>query len=508
MRVSRSWAVVLLLWLLPWLVLLVLGGWSLWQHQWWLYWLGAAASASGIGLIVARRLARRGRPVFSRIPEVHPDPHWPDTNEPAWQAVLAYAEQAQPEAYPLDDANPWFTLAGGTVQCVAQYFYPDSRHAELEIPAPQALRMVELVARDLRTELLREIPFSHVLTIGFLQRAAQTMNKLANLRDLFRVGNLAWNPAQALPVELRGALLEKLLSYPTVEIHRWLLRWYVKKIGFYAIQLYGGQLLLDDRPPTASPTPQSAADQARAAHSAAIEPLRILLIGQVNAGKSSLVNALFGELKAATDALPLTTGFVPYALEREGLGVALIYDSGGYTGTIPEWTATSREQLLAADLILLVSAANQAARGTDREALDGLRALYGQHPERAAPPILVAMTHIDQLRPLREWAPPYNIETPQRPKEQAIRAAMEVTAAELAVELADIVPVALFANAAYNVDDALHAAVLARLDDAHRAQYLRCLRHRQQREWWDHLYRQLANTGRLMMHATERLARR
>ena len=49
------------------------------------------------------------------------------------------------------------------------------------------------------------------------------------------------------------------------------------------------------------------------------EPLRVLLVGQVKAGKSSLVNAMFGDLKAAVDVLPTTRGVVPLVLDRDGL---------------------------------------------------------------------------------------------------------------------------------------------------------------------------------------------
>ena len=60
------------------------------------------------------------------------------------------------------------------------------------------------------------------------------------------------------------------------------------------------------------------------------EPLRILVVGQKKSGKSSLVNALFGEYRAATDVVPRTDQVEPYVLEREGLQQAIVLDTAGY----------------------------------------------------------------------------------------------------------------------------------------------------------------------------------
>ena len=109
------------------------------------------------------------------------------------------------------------------------------------------------------------------------------------------------------------------------ELHRWLLREYVRKVGFYAIALYSGQLTLADAEPTVTATPLSRRDLKRAAAAVApvAEPLRIVVLGRSNAGKSSLINALFGKLTAKFDVLPDTTA-VSYThldvYKRQSLG--------------------------------------------------------------------------------------------------------------------------------------------------------------------------------------------
>src|SRR5207248_7471706 len=69
---------------------------------------------------------------------------------------------------------------------------------------------------------------------------------------------------------------------------------------------------------------RSTAETVAEARAATSEPLRMLILGQVKAGKSSLVNALFGAIRAATDVVPTTAQLTPYVLERADMGVTVI----------------------------------------------------------------------------------------------------------------------------------------------------------------------------------------
>jgi predicted GTPase len=236
------------------------------------------------------------------------------------------------------------------------------------------------------------------------------------------------------------------------------------------------------------------------------EPFRVLVLGQVSSGKSSLINALFGEPRAATDVLAHTREFAAYRLERDGMPVALILDSRGYAGGETRDGADMDRELLRSDLILLVCAAHHAARAADRAQLERLRRLYRDHPQRQPPALLCALTFIDRLRPLREWSPPYDIIEPATPKAHSIRAAVDHIAAALALDPARVVPVRTDAGRLYNIDEALVPRIMESLaDDAARARYLRCLRHRQQTGQWQRLLRQTRNAGRLLAAAGGRL---
>src|SRR5690606_11688895 len=170
-----------------------------------------------------------------------------------------------------------------------------------------------------------------------------------------------------------------------------------------------------------------------------VEPLRLLVAGQVNAGKSSLVNALSEEVSAAVDALPATPSFRAYELRREGLPAALIIDSPGLQGGSEE-IARIIDAAAESDLILWVVDASRADREYDRAALDAVRGHFAERPNRRRPPMMLVLTHIDRLRPFQEWSPPYDVASGEQPKAKSIRSAMESIGADLGFTLGDIIP--------------------------------------------------------------------
>ncbi|WP_237217848.1 GTPase family protein, partial [Falsiroseomonas oryziterrae] len=97
--------------------------------------------------------------------------------------------------------------------------------------------------------------------------------------------------------------------------------------------------------------------------------------------------------------------------------------------------------------------------------LQALRALQAADHARRPPPLVVALTHVDRLRPAAEWTPPYD-PAGTRPKEESLRAAMEAVAAALDVPRAAVIPVAVPQGAASWNHEALWAAIAAQLDEA------------------------------------------
>src|SRR5262249_23260881 len=82
------------------------------------------------------------------------------------------------------------------------------------------------------------------------------------------------------------------------------------------------------------------------------------------------------------------------------------------------------------------------------------------------PPIILALTHVDELRPASEWTPPYDIAAPTGPKARSISAAIKSVADTLNLQPDVIVPVALpRGREPYNIE-ALWIRIGIELDEA------------------------------------------
>jgi predicted GTPase len=170
---------------------------------------------------------------------------------------------------------------------------------------------------------------------------------------------------------------------------------------------------------------------------------------------------------------------------------------------LDESTVTASEllaQAARADLIMWVAAATQPARGLDRKRLDDFRAWANAQLIRRPPPVLLALTHVDELRPAMEWSPPYDITAPAGPKAGTIRAAVDAAARTLDLRADAIVPVAMPpGREAYNID-ALWARIAVELDEARLVQLDR-LRVGQQGQSLRELADQLGHAGRTIIRS-------
>jgi len=160
--------------------------------------------------------------------------------------------------------------------------------------------------------------------------------------------------------------------------------------------------------------------------------LTIGLIGQVSAGKSSLVNCIIAEADAAVDVLPQTKLVKRYSLPLEQsdssrkMNIVLL-DSPGYgeSGADPQQLAEIETALAESDMILLAIDAHSPARSADVQTLKKIADRFEKIPHLKPPPIIAVLTHIDLLPPVREWSPPYNLENPKTPKAKAITEAID-----------------------------------------------------------------------------------
>ena len=159
------------------------------------------------------------------------------------------------------------------------------------------------------------------------------------------------------------------------------------------------------------------------------------------------------------------------------------------------------EEAAQADLILWVASAVRADRELDARALDAIREYFSKRPNRRRPPMLLVLSHVDRLRPMQEWKPPYDLADEANPKAASIRAAIDAAGGDLGFSADDVVPACLDAKAGvYNVD-AIWAEIMELMPEAQRAQLVRTLQDLDRGFDWRRLRTQALNAGRILAQA-------
>jgi predicted GTPase len=468
-RLRRYWpeALLIVAVTVPWLSLLALGIVWLWQggHVW--AWAIAAAllglTAWPLAALVRRRANAEARVALGDIAE--PARDWNAREREAWGKVLAIADATAPFSF--TEFDPFFACAQETIGAVAGAFHPGAGTAWARFTLPEILLLSERLSRDVRREALRHIPGARMLRLSHLLWVQQQSNRYgATAETGWRVGYGLWrlvravlNPLQAAGQETSAMFVEKTASALSYRLRAYATRMFVLEVGRAAIDLYSGRLELSDEEVRAA----QARDAAEVA--APAPPVRILLIGQVSAGKSSLLNALAQDIRGAVGPVPTTTRATEHRIELEGRPALILVDLPGL-GERPQTAVDLLAQAERADLILWVASATQPARQPDRQGLDNFSSWAKAQLVRRVPPVVLALTHVDELRPAAEWTPPYDVVAPEGPKARAIRAAIDAAAHALNRPADAIVPVAMRpGQPPYNLD-ALWARIAGELDEA------------------------------------------
>ncbi|MGR9107408.1 MAG: GTPase family protein [Gammaproteobacteria bacterium] len=497
-------AIVLLFSVLPWVVLALAGFRWLWQEQWTLLWCAILIATSLIGWLAARHFSAKAfEPPVPESLRVEVPENWSHTQQAAWQSVESICDRIEREKPALADSAAYLALFRETIDRVAGHFHPDQDQPFLEMRVPDLLRIVELLSHDLRVLAQESIPGSHIVTINDVLKGHNLIKRQLKFYNWYRLAVFAMAPVSAVFNEIRNRLTGETASLVYKEIKLYITCACVRKAGYYAIRLYSGDLEFDSGEIESHISSATARDKRLSeerGRKMEREPLRIAVVGQTNSGKSSLINQLFGDLKTAVDIVPTTNSVQPFVLEREGLPEAIILDTCGYEdcGGRDDDRRNLEQALDTADLIILVAIANQPSRDADKKLLDSMRERF-REKNREAPEILVALSHIDRLRPFREWSPPYRLAPPEGAKAGSISAAMQSAAMSLGLEITQVVPLNL--KDGYNVEEALIPSIVRALPEARRHYYLRCLKSFHDETYWERVWKQSKGAGRLLVAA-------
>lgn len=380
--------------------------------------------------------------------------------------------------------------------------FSDDPTLKYRFTVPEALLVLSIGAHRYREMVLTHIPFSESVSVSSMLSLYERQTDirtgytwLNRARRILRVSN----PLAAAVGELKDQFTDRVFSHLSNNVQKDLKRLLLQEVAQVGIDLYSGKLkssateLLNYRSDSFKQDEQRVPD--------ALEPLRIVLLGQSSAGKSSLINALADTLQAEVDILPTTAHIQTHALKLgPSLQVHLI-DTVGLNHASEQQNALL-ELAIQSDLIVFVSRATQPARGSDHLLYQAVATAFDSNPDRRPPPILLVMTHVDLLQPRNDWSPPYDLGS-NNPKAMTMTLALQSCIDQIGLP-ADTpsVPVCLSENKGYYNVDAVSAQLMLLQDAASLAQWnRRRVEQGKQSVSWDERWSQIKSLGRVIGRA-------
>ena len=392
----------------PFVFLMGVGSYHLWETRWnWIAWWPMAASLTLAYLLGWRWTRKRANRLLPGTGTDQAPMHWTDRDRAAWQVVEARAAAVERvTSEQMADANRYAAEAIALALDVARVYKPGATDPFGHLTLPEVLACGELVSRDLSLRVNKYVPGSHLLSIDDWKRARTLVDWGQRAWNISWLARIIYNPvnasAQFLASKAGGKPLDKIQD----NVMLWFYTAWLHELGRYLIELNSGRLKVGaeryrELVETKAPLPGEP--------EAVPLPVTVALVGQVKAGKSSLVNAMLGEERAKTDVLPVTPDGTTYELNQTDAPRLTLIDTAGYGqgGPTEAELQAAMNAAQKSDVLLMVTPARTAARRADVEFLEKLIAAFKARPHLKLPPIVVAVSQIDLLTPAVECSPPY-----------------------------------------------------------------------------------------------------
>ena len=523
---TRRQITLALLFLVPVLVYLGLGAYALWetglfQWTWWIL-PGCWLVTWGVAQVW------RPAPKRSSTAEVDAAPHWTPRDEQAAEIIQEFQNRVD-ELAPdqLTDPHFYLSTAQDLARQLAGHYHPRASDPVSSLTVPEVLAAIRLAVDDIERWFVDSVPGSHLVTIRQWKMLGHAPKWLQRAKSATWAASVLINPANLARYFTSKMTLDPVVSELKTEFLAAVYLRFVRQVGFYLIEMNSGRLQGGaDRYQT---TFQQQAAEHSMSRPGVLSPLQrktardestqlipqslcVAVVGQVKAGKSSLINALIGDHSAETDVLPKTSSVQRFQLilPDSDVGLTLLdtpgYADAGATKSQMKEMATALQQ---ADAALLVLDAHSPARAADEKLLHDLQRWYADHPHFKPPPMIACLTHIDLLSPAMEWSPPYNWREPDSPKATAIAGAVRYAEELFGESCSAVIPICSDGarDRVSGISEELLPALLNVLGEAQSAALLKAYHRQLSRERFHALLHQLKKTGTnlLNMWIEERL---
>ncbi|PKG38339.1 GTPase family protein [Psychromonas sp. Urea-02u-13] len=298
----------------------------------------------------------------------------------------------------------------------------------LDFSIPEGLQLFEEISRRYKLVVKEYIPIVDILKISHLKAGYDAFDKYGELgQKLIKAAvwanhakNAYMNPAK-LAIDLvnqqsTSGMTKGFVDEMQLNAKQALL----DEIVSVAIDLYSGRFSFEESEVTESSVAEK--DEQRIAPE--LEPIRIVMVGQTSAGKSSIINVLKEDLVAEVDVLPSTDGTTVYNAQLDDMDIRVV-DLQGLDGN-QKTEQSMLSEMTQADLIVWVLKANQSARELDKTLNAKFNDYYqnGSNISRKKPAVICVVNQVDKLKPINEWTPPYNLDEPTTAKGKIINQAL------------------------------------------------------------------------------------